>query len=259
MKFSCLTSLSVCFVFAGCSSVAEYYRVDPILKRESTANSFFLKDGNSIDVLSTAFQTKVGEATTKEKRNEFVRQLMSVSNDVCESHRARIISNSNTWNISTGTVSNVLAGLGSVIPGESTKAALSAGAALSNSTRSLFNQEIYSNSLATTVVRAIDIKRQEAASAVGQFLETKSLAEYPVWVAIYDVDEYHRRCSFITGLIEVTKALETRKETKGQVLQRIQLLTNQVAANKALNAAYDPKSLVSEIEKLQLQLITAPE
>jgi len=242
---------------SGCSSIAEYYRVEPILKRENKTNSIFLKDQNAIDVLSEAFKKRVEEATTKEKRNEFIRQLMSFSNDVCEAHRTRIVSGSNSWNVSTGTVSNILAGLGSVVPGESTKAALSAGAALSNSTRSLVNQEIYANSLATTVVRAIDIKRHEGASAIAHFLETKEPAEYPVWAAIYDVDEYHRRCSFITGLIEVTKALESRKETKGQILQRIQFINKQVDDNN--NRKEANQQLIDERNKLQLMLSTAPE
>lgn len=257
-----LTTIALlAFSLSGCGTVAEYYRVDPIMKRNTSnsATTYYSKDGNSIDVTGTPFNTNIDSITTKDGRNKFIRELMSVSDDVCELHKAGIISNSNTWNISSGTISNVLSGLGSVVGGDATKSALAAGAALSNSTRSLVNQEIYANSLATTIVRAIELKIKEAGSVIEQAMATKDIADYPTWSAVYDVDEYHRRCSFIAGLIEVTKALDTRKESRSQLLLRIQLLNNQITANKAINVGYDPKSLMTEIEKLQVLLSSAPD
>jgi hypothetical protein len=245
----------------GCASIAGYYRVDPIITRNTShsTSSYYSKDGKSVDVTSAQFETKINSITDKNGRNKFIRELMSVSNDVCELHKAEIISNSNTWNITTGTASNILSGLGTVLGGEVTKTALAAGAALTNSSRSLVNQEIYANSLATMIVRAIDLKRSEARTVIDQELSTKALADYTTWGAVYDVDEYHRRCSFITGLVEVTKALDTRKESRYQLVARIQLIKNQITDNKVINAGYDPTPLMTEIEKMQVQLATAPE
>ncbi|WP_374500096.1 hypothetical protein [Zoogloea sp.] len=253
--------LTVVALLEGCGTVAEYYRADPIMRRNlsSGAPSYYSKDGNSVDVTNPEFATKVASINTKDGRNQLVRELMSVSDDVCELHKAKIIANSNTWNISTGTISSVLSGLGSVAGGEATKAGLSAGAALTNATRSLVNQEIYANSLATTIVRAIELKRTEARSAIETALEGKDIASYPVWTAIYDIDEYHRRCSFINGLVEVTRALDTRKESRAQLLFRIQVLKNQLSSNKSLDSSYDPKALMTEIEKLQVLLSSAPD
>lgn len=249
------------FALSGCGTVAEHYRADPIIKRNTaqSTSTYYSADGNSIDVTSDAFITKINGIATKDGRNRFIRELMSLSNDVCEKNIAGIISNSNTWNISTGTISNILSGLGSVVGGVETKAALSAGAALTNSTRTLVNQEIYANSLATTIVRAIDLKRKEASSVIEQALTTKNIEDYSAWAAVYDVDEYHRRCSFITGLVEVTKALDTRKESRSQLLLRIQMLNAQITSNKTTRADYDSKPLMVEIEKLQVLLSSAPD
>lgn len=245
---------------SGCTSVAEYYRADPIINRNTSKNTatYYAVDGKSIDVTSPKFVEAVDKVTNEKDRNKLIREIMSVSDDVCELHKAGIISNSNNWNIATGSVSNVLSGLGSVVGGESTKAALSAGAALSNSTRSLVNQEVYANSLATTIIRAIDLKRGEARSAILQASE-KQLDAYPVWAAIYDVDEYHRRCSFISGMIEVTKALENRKESQSQLRAHIAHLREEINASVRSNPAYNRAAIDDKVLELQKLLATAPE
>ena len=252
-------ALSLSSLCLGCSTIAENYRVTAIMVRAtSDANSIYRSDGKAVDLTSTAFKTRVAAVATDVQRNDLQRELMVLSDDVCELHMAGIISSSNTWNISTGSITNVLAGLGAVVGGEAAKASLSAGAALSNSTRALVNQQIYSDALAPTVVRAIRRARAEAKTLIEAAMG-RDLARYSVWAAIFDVDEYHRRCSFIVGVAEVTQALENRKESKAEVKSRIELLRREIAANAAMSPKLSSPRLLGELEKLQLQLSTAPE
>ena len=87
----------------------------------------------------------------------------------------------------------------------------------------------------------------------------KNINEYPTWTAVYDVDEYHRCCSFIGGLVEVTKALETRKQSKTELEAGIKALSKEIADNKKENPENESKALVAEREKLQLLLGSAPQ
>lgn len=249
-------------LITGCSTIAENYRTNPILTRsvKNGEETYYSNKGEAININSAAFLKKINSiGEDKKHRNQFIRELMDLSDNVCELHEATIISNSNTWNIATGSISNILSGFGSVVGGEATKSALSAGAALSNSTRSLINEEIYTNALATTIVRAIRVKRNEAKISILKNLG-ESAKNYPTWSAIYDVAEYHRRCSFISGMVEITKALENRKESTEEINYRIQLLRNQISENKNhFGKNYKPgPNLKSRIEALQTLLFTAP-
>ena len=125
-------AIIIAATLAGCGAIAERYRANPIIKRntEKSTSTIYAEDGKSVDVTRPAFIDKIKavdnakDADKATLRNTLVHELMSLSDDVCELHKAGIISNSNTWNITTGSISNVLAGLGSVIPGETVKAGL---------------------------------------------------------------------------------------------------------------------------------------
>lgn len=237
-------------LLTGCSKIAANYRVEPVLKPiQNDASYITVKDDEAyIDTNSTRFQNALAAANDKSAKEKMAFMLMSLSDESCEKHKSLIISNANTWNITTGTVTNVLAGLGTVVGGESAKAALSAGAALSNSSRSLVNEEIYANALATTILRAIELKRNEVKKQIYAGLKDEQSAEnYSAYQLIYDIDYYHQQCSFMVGMMEVSKALENRKPTKADIKQNIEFLQSQLPA-----AGANTEKLQEKITTLQL-------
>jgi hypothetical protein len=131
-----------------------------------------------------------------------------------------IYGNEALYNITFGTMTNIFAGLGTVLSPASTKTALSAGALLSNSERSLINESVYKTIVISSIVKKIRDDREKRRAQILANLRDPALsyANYPINVAIADVQEYHHHCSFIYGL---QKALEEgTQDTKGQrVLQ----------------------------------------
>jgi len=255
-------TLSCLFLLVGCSQIASNYAVNPVLSQAGGAKSYIvLKDGEAIvETNSAAFQTELKNAITPAAKQALAFQLMSLSDEACEKHKSLIISNANAWNIGTGSVTNVLAGLGTVVGGESAKAALSAGAALSNSSRSLVNEQLYANALATTILRSIELKRAEAKkqiadslkadntaySATGKYSPTTSA--YSAYQLVYDVDYYHQQCSFMVGMVELAKALDNRKPTQADIKDNIAFLKSQLTGN---GTAADAE-LEKKITELQL-------
>jgi hypothetical protein len=250
MKAKYLVLFGGLLLLTGCSKIAANYRVEPVLKPVPSSSGFItMKDDEVyVDTNSDAFQRALNDADNKTKKEKIAFTLMSLSDESCEKHKSLIISNANTWNITTGSLTNVLAGLGTVVGGESAKAALSAGAALSNSSRSLVNEEIYANALATTILRAIELKRNEVKKQIYAGLKDEAAAtNYSAYQLIYDIDYYHQQCSFMVGMIEVSKALENRKPTKADIKQNIEFLQSQLP-----EAGANTAKLREKITTLQL-------
>ncbi len=247
-----LIVFSTLLLVSGCSQIAANYRVNPVLKPAGPLKPYIKFNADTgeayAEINTKSFQDVLAAANTKEKKEALAFELMSLSDESCERHKSLIISNANTWNISTGTVTNVLAGLGTVVGGESAKAALSAGAALSNSSRSLVNEQIYANALATTILRSIELKRSEVKKQIYNGLAATPQSSYSAYQMLYDIDYYHQQCSFMVGMVEITKALENRKPTQSDIKEQIKFVEQQL---KSPNS--NTEVLKGELEKLQLE------
>lgn len=253
MKHALLLAGLVCFLMAGCSTMAGNYEANPIIMDQSTLLKHSAK-GTTEDVVDN--ETLVGEiraATTVKLRNKLMMDLISISDRVCSRHQAGIISNANSWNIITGTAVNVFSGLGTVVNGLGSKTALAAGSAVSSSTRSLVNEELYAKMLASTIVRGINTSREKTYAELKLGMK-KTLDEYPASEAVRDIAEYHRRCSFYMGMLEVTKAMEQRKKSKPEIEADIAFLEGQLSkADEAGNATISTK-----LNALRIEYLDAP-
>lgn len=249
MKILMVTTLL--FILAGCSSISGYYEADPLFKQQS---DLLNNEEDIVDV--TKLQARVAAATTIDLRNDLIEDLLTISDRSCARHQASVIAGLNTWNVTTGTLSSLLSALGTVTGGETAKAALSAAAGFTNSTRSLVNEEVYAKAIGTTIVRATMAAREKQMAEISQGMR-KTVSQYSIKSGLRDVYNYQNKCSFYYGLVEITKAIDQRKRSRPEILDTIALLERQ-AANFKTNG-YATKEIEKQLEKLALELDGAPQ
>ena len=273
MKSSLVMPLLLTLLF-GLGGCASYYRVPSVFNTMAlpdaagNTNSFYDKKSHQIDTDSGAFKAAWKDAhTTPEARNTFVARTLIVSDDICLTHKAEIQAMSNSLNLTFGSLTTLFSGAASVIDSTTTAQIMSAVATASNSSRSLVNAEVYQQSLAVTILGAIDANRTELRTKITSKFG-QPLAGYPVELAVADLVQYHEACSFISGLTFVSKAVQQRQQTKSTLLERIDDLRKQVEANNqslVKDAARDApflannEALLTQITTLQNLLASAPE
>lgn len=242
--------LLVITIISGCTAISGYYEADPLFKQQSD----LLDD--KIDIVDVdKLETRVSAATTPPLRNQLLEELLTISDRSCARHQASIIATVNTWNVSTGSISSLLSAVATVAGGESAKAALSAGAAFTNSSRSLVNEEVYAKAIGPTIVRATVSAREKKMAEINKGMK-ETLSIYSVQQGLRDVYDYQNRCSFYYGLLEITKAIDERKRTRAEVQEALQLLKSEATDLK--NNGRNTTKIDSRIEALSLELETAP-
>jgi hypothetical protein len=175
-------------------------------------------------------------------RNIIASRVMLASDNMCNGHKADIVANQSVANTAFGSLTNIFSGLGTFVGGAATKAGLAAGAALSNGSRSLVNEEIYYKAFAVAIVRAINQDREPVGVKIVQRLHDEKVATYPIDDVLRDLQKYHESCSFTNGLRIVAEAVDKRAPTLGELQSRIGELNAQRDQRiKALGL--DPKNL----------------
>lgn len=233
----------------GCASVNNLYDPVPLLDEPY---SLTIKGALIID--DNVLKERISEVTGKAERNKLFEEILTISDKSCAFHQRDIIANANKWNIATGSITNLFSGLGTVVGGETAKASLAAVAALSSATRSLVNEEVYARSIGPTIVQAIVVAREKQVNVIKTNMKNE-LADYSIQQGIREIQEYHRRCSFYWGMIEISKALENRKITKYEIDQEIDALETYV---RAAPDGRDMSNIEKKIEELILKRDDAP-
>jgi len=159
-------------------------------------------------------------ASDKQARNRLVRQLMTLSDELCAKHQADIMAQSAATNVFLGTATSVLAGAGAIVGGIAAQA-LSGGGAFTNATRSTINEEIYAKAFAPAIVRNIHTDRPPKGAGIEQRLMKDGTADYPIDLALKEVTEYHQSCSFHNAIVRVSSATERTVPSEADILKRI--------------------------------------
>lgn len=213
-------ALALCLTCAtGCSMIGKAYRPDPM----PLPKYQWYKDDGSVDVQVLLSESSVGcvpmpaigtdaPSCARQTRDRALNKLMLLSDDMCSVHQSNVLSNASTWNVGTGSVTNLLAGIAALGSNSASQANYAAGAVFSNSTRSLVNSEVYMQSLATTIIRAIETLRKERRGAVEQRMKSDNEVVYSFENGYRDVQQYHQACSFYLGISEVSRAVDARAD-----------------------------------------------
>lgn len=221
-----IETLVILTLLTGCAKIAGTYVPDPIM---DTSQSPYI---NTIDDISLMkLQLLYGSASSAsstlkgDNLKNFVATGMSLSDQKCEQHKSLILSNSNTWNVTTGTVSILLAGAASVVESADAASYLAAGAAATTGTQAVVNKEVYSNALATTILRAIDTVRAKKRKNLEKGIASEN---YKPAQAILDLQDYHNSCSLMAGLVFINESITSRKPSQNEITAKIDTITNEL-------------------------------
>lgn len=93
-----------------------------------------------------------------------------------------------------------------------------AAAAATTGIQGQVNQEVYQGKLSTALLRAIDLARARAAAPIKEGLRDPICTGDQL---VLDVSRCHGACSLMTGLTELTSALENRSMSAVQLKLRV--------------------------------------
>jgi len=178
--------------------------------------SFKLED----DKEHTAYQRAIVDPIV---RNRLQTRLMTVSDRVCDDHKAAVLGFRAQSNLALSIITT-LTGVGGGIASGSAANALSGAAAGTNATRSAINEEIYQRLLVPTILRSVDQNRKQKEQEI---IAKREYDGIPVKVEKYTVDEavrdalnYHELCSFYQGVVTLTKGTERTMPTRTELRQQ---------------------------------------
>lgn len=273
-----LVSITGCSIFGLQNALYSDYGVGALTVDQNSA-SVKLKQAitkkNSSDteglVDSDCFKVPVDSskaASCQQQRNAAIAVLLGASDDMCQAHLKTIFGNDASFNIMTGSITNLAAGLATGLSGLAAKSALSAVALFSNAERSLVNESVYKNLLVTAVTAKIREARDAKAAAIIPGNLAEPIDSYPILMVMHDVVGYHYTCSFMFGLEKALKegiqpTLDSRKvklEQERQLLA-IQLITKTTGLKKAkktdaeIDKDIDIKGLRDRITAIDTELV----
>lgn len=199
---------SILLISSGCMSGrfwnGQFYRVEGFLDDARTSqNSAVALDTicfpENLDEAGKCVTTAYDQAAENEDaRNRLQAYLMGASDSKCSIHLSTLLNQSTNVNLLTGLSALALGAAAPLIKPITTKNAFAAAAALSVGERSLFNEEVFKQMVATTVLKAVIDSRESQAAIIASHRDD-DIRQYSVDDAIRDVIEYHDRCSFYRG------------------------------------------------------------
>ncbi|MBW1650455.1 MAG: hypothetical protein JRJ44_07240 [Deltaproteobacteria bacterium] len=272
--------IPVLFLLTGCRKIENYYAIDSIVGLTNDKNKSFyitIDDDEKINTKGDAFKTAFKEATTDEKaRDELLSKIILLSDNTCEKYKGKILSTSAAWNVGLGTTSTIFSGLATFVGGDLAKSSLSAGAAFTNSAKSLIKNEVYYNTFAIAIIKAID-RTREAKRLQIQNGMNQNATEYTITQGILDINSYHNLCSFQNGLKVVAESVDRRKLSAAELKEKVKYIENQIKNNEKMNSdikksdiselggiksdsniTIDNTELIKQLKETQLRYLNAP-
>lgn len=252
-KMKCLITIATFgAMLAGCTSMGRNYLPDEIMIQghESGAPDYITKNG-MIDLSKVNFESLDGPSHIAE-RQRFAASLITLSDQKCDAHKSVILSNSTNWNVGTGVLSILFSGYASVAKGASDAANAAAAAAATTGIQGQVNQEVYQGKISNAIIRAIDVARTRSYAPIAQHLTEGS---YTASQLVLEINRYHSACSLMTGLSELTNAIENRPSSTSELTLKINLLESKLKGGALDKSTID--AINNSLTRLYQELATA--
>lgn len=218
-----LALITLISLLSGCKTLSNLYLPADVFEGSPTEIDY-LTPNNTIDISKIGSFDDYDGQQNKQKRNALIARAILLSDQKCALHKAGILSNATTWNVGTSSIAILLSGAASVVNNARAASNLAAAAGATTGIQSTVTKEIYANALATTILRAIDSARSQRKAAIEKGINE---SDYPLAIALNDIQSYHDACSMMTGLIEVTKSIDNRKPSRQEIERDIQFIKNE--------------------------------
>lgn len=209
--------VAAALLLSGCFGLDRFSRVEPVTTVPETIavdlDEFKLPGEENL-----AFT----EAKNSEKsRNELQSAILRRSERACENHKASIYTNAAIFNVSTGFLTSALAGAGAIVTGQTATSILAGGAALTNSTRSLVNEEVYQQMISSAIIAEIDQIRKTSLEEI-YTKRIQDITIYTIEDAILDAEQYNNSCSFYHGIASLVEKAGKEERTHEYVIEKSQ-------------------------------------
>lgn len=154
-------------------------------------------------------------------RNMLQDAIIGVSNTVGSAHVATILGVEDALNLTTGFMDILFDGIAVMVTPPGTKTIFAGLSGVAGATRSLVNEEIYTNIIAPAVLKAIEAERVSEWERIAPFRKLP-VSQYNVEQAIADAIAYHEAWSFYRGMQRLATDAQTRlAQTTASAQQRI--------------------------------------
>jgi hypothetical protein len=192
-------------------------------------------------------------------RNELQAIVMRRANAICDQHKGDIIAQASIMNIGFGVTAAGTSALGAALSGVQAKTNLAALTSLITGSQAITNQELYQKQFAGALISAIDASRARKKTEIDQ-KRASPTSDYTIDEALTDVQDYHYRCGFHHGLMQITKAVERQDQTsRAKILDRLDALRTELTKTNAMTGlpAAQQQDLVTGLKKqiADLQMI----
>ena len=145
--------------------------------------------------------------TAEIARNELIGTTIMLADSSISKHLASIKATETNMNLLLGAATAGLTG-GATVASEAGAKALSAAATGTNASRGMFNETTYRNALSETLIGSVETDRELKREKILGRLANECIANYPVSVALADVQNYLNGGSFYHGLALIREAAE---------------------------------------------------
>ena len=215
---------------------------------------------------ATAYARAVG---CKRERNRLTALLLKHSDDICVREMGSLTADQATTNASLNILATAATTTANIVTGDQAKSILTGVGTFATASRSHINADVYRNTVAYAVSRAISIERKRLRDLIeGRYKDTVDI--FTVDDAIRAANEYHGVCSFYRGLELVLASVEGDQRTRDAQMRREQieelerqitqyrsLLSNKAGGEDAKTYTDKIAELVDQIQRLTLAGIPA--
>jgi hypothetical protein len=155
-------------------------------------------------------------------------RIMIVSNQRCNVFKTFLRREQADTNFNYGAATTISGVLGAVLPGVQASRNLAGMAGIFSGLQAEYNQNYYSNLMASVITQGIDVRRDQAQERIRRDGQSKSIEEYSLEAAIRDAVYFDGLCSTLTGLEEAQTSIQ--QTTNPGIERAVQTMTSIKAA-----------------------------
>jgi len=147
------------------------------------------------------------EAQFEYQRNAVVGAYLAQSDLLCGEYLQHLTRFQRGYSLLLGSLGTVLGGAGAAFTGASAARPLSALAGIASGERAEFDADTFVKQTSQVIISAIKNSRARTYNTIVQVNFLKPVSQWPLSVALADVQDYHARCSLNEGISEAAASV----------------------------------------------------